>query len=307
MATEILPSLPFRVEIEVINRCNIKPACDYCYAGPFDGKTIELEDLKFVISKTERQVSPFEVIFLGGEPFLRSDMVDILEFAKITFSTHLLSMSTNGTMLKTLSEDKLARLRALSEGNPLIQVSIDSTRNPTVQKSLRSLEGIMVLEKHDIPFNIGIVITRRNLHNYLETLDDLLKFPHLMGINAESLQKTSEPYYNQNRLTLEEEYLVVPSIEKLAAERSRTDVYIVNSNKNHCLFQMLRGDGRELKPEDRRITNAGVYVNGNVSMDGALGRHQIVGNVFKEDWRTIWENAIRVFREEKATKLRVVA
>jgi MoaA/NifB/PqqE/SkfB family radical SAM enzyme len=128
-----------------------------------------------------------------------------------------------------------------------------------------------------------------------------------MGINAESLQKTSEPYYNQNRLTLEEEYLVVPSIEKLAAERSRTDVYIVNSNKNHCLFQMLRGDGRELKPEDRRITNAGVYVNGNVSMDGALGRHQIVGNVFKEDWRTIWENAIRVFREEKATKLRVVA
>jgi MoaA/NifB/PqqE/SkfB family radical SAM enzyme len=70
---------------------------------------------------------------------------------------------------------------------------------------------------------------------------------------------------------------------------------------------MLRGDGRELKPEDRRITNAGVYVNGNVSMDGALGRHQIVGNVFKEDWRTIWENAIRVFREEKATKLRVVA
>jgi MoaA/NifB/PqqE/SkfB family radical SAM enzyme len=228
------------VEIEVINRCNIKPACDYCYAGPFDGKTIELEDLKFVISKTERQVSPFEVIFLGGEPFLRSDMVDILEFAKITFSTHLLSMSTNGTMLKTLSEDKLARLRALSEGNPLIQVSIDSTRNPTVQKSLRSLEGIMVLEKHDIPFNIGIVITRRNLHNYLETLDDLLKFPHLMGINAESLQKTSEPYYNQNRLTLEEEYLVVPSIEKLAAERSRTDVYIVNSNKNHCLFQMIR-------------------------------------------------------------------
>ncbi|MGA2800307.1 MAG: hypothetical protein ABSE71_03185 [Candidatus Micrarchaeaceae archaeon] len=41
-----------------------------------------------------------------------------------------------------------------------------------------------------------------------------------------------------------------------------------------------------------------------------MGRDKIVGNIFREDWETIWKNAITLYRKELAQnrgRLRVLS
>lgn len=92
---EYIPSKPFRIEHEVINACN--KDCGFCYSAPqFDGVLTSFKDLQYIFRKTQEQVQPFDVIFLGGEPFLRKDMIDIMQDAKSVFKGFV-SVSTNGT------------------------------------------------------------------------------------------------------------------------------------------------------------------------------------------------------------------
>jgi MoaA/NifB/PqqE/SkfB family radical SAM enzyme len=297
--TEILPSFPFRVEIEVINRCNL--SCDYCYAAPFDGLVMPQEQLKYIISKTEIQVVPFDVVFLGGEPFLRPDMVDILEYAKFTLSTNQVSISTNGTVFKGMDRKKLRRLKSMSQESPFIQVSIDSTTNPQIDKSIKTFEGIRILQENEIPFRAGIVLTQRNYADFPRTLSDLLELSYLRSINPETLQKINDLHYNQNRLTSLQVSNITATIRALIKEKKREDVYIDGISEEDPKLQskiFLRNENNaELK--DRRIVNAGVYANGNVSMDGVLDRGRIVGNILRQDWREIWENAKKLYISER--------
>lgn len=104
----------------------------------------------------------FQINFGGGEPFLREDFLQILNYAhskKITTC-----VSTNGTVL----DDKLVKkLRAMDL--LYIQVSLDGA-TPETNDQIRGdgtfehiLNGIRLLAKYEIPhFSINTVVTRIN-------------------------------------------------------------------------------------------------------------------------------------------------
>lgn len=297
---EILPDVPFRVEIEVINKCN--RACDYCYAAPFNSYVPPISLIKYYINKTQLEVRPFDVIFLGGEPFLRKDMIDILEFAHATFTTKQISVSTNGTVFKSMDGEKLGRLKKLSAHSAIIQVSIDSAINPALQKSVDSFNGARILQTNGIPFRVGIVLTQKNYGDYLQTIGLLLDFPLLKSLNLEPLQKISEGHFNENGLDSDQLRTVRESVETLVENKRRKDVYVVGITDTVTpdIKDFLRNrKDTGIEARNRKILMAGVYADGDVSMDGALGRHQVIGNILRQDWKSIWETAKKTYKREQ--------
>lgn len=106
----ILPEYPFRVEFEVISVCNLN--CSYCYAKPFSHEIPSLNKLEYLFRKTKDEAHPFQVIILGGEPFLRKDIIDLLQLAGEIFRR--IGVSTNGTLLSKLNETDAKALKELT-------------------------------------------------------------------------------------------------------------------------------------------------------------------------------------------------
>jgi MoaA/NifB/PqqE/SkfB family radical SAM enzyme len=57
--------------------------------------------------------------FLGGEPFLRSDILELLHIAKNTFKW--VGVSTNGTLIPRLTDKQMQELKKLNEQGLNIQ------------------------------------------------------------------------------------------------------------------------------------------------------------------------------------------
>ena len=86
--------IPLRYFLELTYRCNLK--CPFCYVGDDRNKQeLTTDEWKNVI----KQIPFYGIITLvGGEPFLRTDFPEILEYAskKVFRKVHIV---TNGTVL----------------------------------------------------------------------------------------------------------------------------------------------------------------------------------------------------------------
>lgn len=126
-------SAPVEVSIELTNLCNLY--CDHCYSfsGPFEfsDELTYQEITKLIDDIIEMKV--FRLSLVGGEPFLRTDAVNIVGYAK---GKELATVaSTNGYYL---DNDKLRRLHEYGIDN--IQFSIDGAKAETHDK-IRGTEG----------------------------------------------------------------------------------------------------------------------------------------------------------------------
>ena len=86
---------PLRVQIEITGRCNLK--CTFCYQGQAykaAREELSLSEIKSIID----QIHPFSLLtFSGGEPLLRSDAYEIIEYALA--KGHFCNIITNGVFL----------------------------------------------------------------------------------------------------------------------------------------------------------------------------------------------------------------
>ena len=292
----ILPDYPFRVEFEVNSSCNLK--CKYCYAMPFMHFTPTFERLEFLFNKTMQEANPFEVVLVGGEPFMRQDFVEVLESATRIFGGTI-GTSTNGTLLSKLPEDKLERLRVLAEGKVSLQVSLDSVVAEVNEKTrgctTEVLAGLDALERHNVKFSVGIVLTTANAETVLGTAEYLLmRYSALSRINLEPLRPTFILGREYLGLKLDGEQMrsLYHGAKQLAAETNRADVKVEgvvedceNSGKDKLLL-----DSYGLKPCYAGLLRAGVFSDGGVTPCLAL-RTARIGNLYEESWKEIWGRA----------------
>ena len=165
---------PVNVTWEITAKCNLQ--CRHCLsAGMVEAEADELdfEQSRAFIDELDR-MEVFQINFGGGEPFLRNDFPDILDYAHSKGITTC--VSTNGTTLdenlvKRLSGMKLLRIQVSLDG--ATAAVNDAIRGPGTYE--RILEGIKLLSQNGIShLSINTVVTRINFHE-IEQLCGLAK------------------------------------------------------------------------------------------------------------------------------------
>ncbi len=296
--TPVLPSSPFRIEFEVTGVCNLN--CVYCYAKPFNKIVPTLERIEYLFKKTKEEANPFEVVILGGEPFTRKDIVDVLEKAMAAFECNRVGVSTNGTILSKLTRDDIDRLRRIVDKGLSIQVTLDSIKpeinDITRGKTIETLEGLETLKNAKIPFTVGIVLTKINEWDVVNTVTWLgNNFPNLVHFNLEVLQPTFilGNRYDEFRLTSKKMREIYGAVKDTLITIGRQDIGVSGVIDNCDNIQKDVDpliDSYGFKTCLAGLTRAGVCPNGTVTPCTTI-RTVNLGNVYFESWTEIWEKA----------------
>jgi radical SAM protein with 4Fe4S-binding SPASM domain len=166
---------PLLVYLELTHRCNL--TCVYCYNNSGPTRTTQIsEDAARALLEEFHRMGVFYVAFTGGEPLLRSDTLGLLELAGRYGIRQILS--TNGTLISEQMADRLA-----SAGVNQVQVSLDAADESTHDRIRglsgafrRSVAGIRILRKRDLPVTICCVATAESiprLHGLAQLAVDL--------------------------------------------------------------------------------------------------------------------------------------
>jgi MoaA/NifB/PqqE/SkfB family radical SAM enzyme len=166
---------PITVSIEVTKRCNAR--CDFCDYWKITDRD-EMVDYVDVV----RRFDPLIVVFTGGEPMLRRDLVPIVKSIRALPGFRYLTLLTHGGFL---SEQKIQDL--VSAGINQINVSMnypdarqDKERGiPGLFERLQKTVPKMVKEGYAGYFTFASMLMLDNMHD----AEPLIRLAHSWGIN----------------------------------------------------------------------------------------------------------------------------
>jgi len=163
---------PVNVTWEITFQCNLR--CAHCLSDSGAREVTELgflEARKLIDQLTAMKV--FQVNIGGGEPFIRDDFLDLLDYSHE--KGLVTCVSTNGLLMDNTLAGRLAKLKML-----YLQVSLDGA-TAAVNDGIRGkgsyvkiMQAVETLARHRVPFSINTVLTRLNF-DQLDTLRTLAK------------------------------------------------------------------------------------------------------------------------------------
>ena len=286
---------PVNVTWEITAKCNLQ--CRHCLAADM-GETgtaeLDFEQCCAFIDELDR-MEVFQINFGGGEPFLRKDFPDILDYAHSKGITTC--VSTNGTMLEEHLVRRLGGMKLLR-----IQVSLDGATEATNDAIRGSgtyemiLKGISLLSRQGFPhLSINTVVTRANFSE----IEQLCELAHHYGVktrlsrfrpSGDAKRVWREFHLDHSQLAWLSEFL-----------SARHDVLTGDS-----FFSITNEDRRELGMNAcgaARMT-CSVFPDGSVYPCAFLCDEQFRGgNILRESLNEIWLhsasfNTIRAIRVE---------
>lgn len=151
--------VPLSVHLDLTYRCNER--CEHCYLEHDDHGEMTATEIRGLLG----QLADAGVFFLtlsGGEPLVRKDCFEIIEYARaLQFNVKL---KTNAILIR---EREAARLRAL--GVEQVQISVYSHR-PEVHDSItkvrgsleRTLAGVRALRAQGLKVSVANVLMKSN-------------------------------------------------------------------------------------------------------------------------------------------------
>lgn len=163
---------PVNVTWEITFQCNLR--CAHCLS---DSGAREVSELSFMESRklidqlTAMKV--FQVNIGGGEPFIRDDFLDLLDYSHE--KGLVTCVSTNGLLMDDKLAGRLAKMKML-----YLQVSLDGS-TAAVNDRIRGkgsyvkiMGAVEALTRHHVPFSINTVLTTLNF-DQLDSLRALAK------------------------------------------------------------------------------------------------------------------------------------
>jgi MoaA/NifB/PqqE/SkfB family radical SAM enzyme len=165
----------YKVGIEITYRCNLK--CPFCYINSELRQTpdISLDKLFPIIDEISK--SPCLLItLLGGEPFLREDLVDIYKY--LTKKGLYVHIYTNGTILHNRILDFFNNYPPYLITIPLYAGSDESYKKITGEKEVLKtiFEFVSLVKRKNIRFRFTTLITKLNLGELNKILKIVEKF-----------------------------------------------------------------------------------------------------------------------------------
>ena len=147
---------PFTVIVSPTMRCNLH--CEGCYAAEYSLESDMAPELLQRIVDQAAEMGVYLITVLGGEPFIRADLLDLVAANPETY----FQIFTNGTLVSPAHVDRLAKL-----GNVALMLSIEGDERRTDERrgagTYRELMRTMdLLGQAGLLFGYSATVTRKN-------------------------------------------------------------------------------------------------------------------------------------------------
>lgn len=291
--------------LEVTLRCNAR--CEHCGSSCGDKITadeISAEDIKRTLDSIARKYNPKDIVLnvTGGEPLLRKDLFDIMEYA-ISLGFRW-GMTTNGMLINDEIIEEFVRTNMET-----ISISIDGLKetHESFRKVPNSFDKIIgnIKKLQKVPtvkiLQVTTVVNKKNI-NELEALYQLmldLGIKYWRVVNVDPIGRAKN---NDDILLDKEQYKYL--YEFIYKKRNEKKIH-VDYGCSHYLDIPLEKELRDYY----FICATGIYVasilsNGDIFICPNVERRPefIQGNIKTDDFVEAWENKFRFFRNENRLK-----
>lgn len=278
---------PLRLDLALTYRCNNK--CLHCYSGKSTvSKELSTEEWKKVIDRTYDLGIP-QVLFTGGEPTLREDLIDIVKYAEaVGLVTGLV---TNGRRLKDARYAK----KLAEAGLDYAQVTLESHRqevHDAITESSGSwsetVEGIRNLLQTSIYTSVNMTLNRQNLKQAAETVD----FFHKLGLkrfSANGLIYAGKGVEAASEFAVEEKELQ-PVLEEIRDKARNHRIQFTWYTPTHYCELNPVALGLGIKCCSACRITLCVEPDGDVIP--CQSYFEKIGNILTDKWNDIWNNPI---------------
>lgn len=321
---------PFHVDFDITLACTHK--CLHCNvsAGKRLDDELSFEEICSIIDEFE-QIGVCHISFTGGEPLLRSDCVNILEYAASKNSFKLV-LNTNGLLLtrefiKRISKFKDDILIAISmDGYDCKTYSnlrkTDELGTPTSESQFnRIIENIQMLIAENIRVTINYTITKLTIGNFYETFEKMNSigikgmlgikfFPFGQGDRYKDIleldynvwkdflielirKKMSDDKYKGIKISVPSPWeLYLPLLEYGYSKEVISKIFQYNSPLETKVYRRNRDIGCHAG-----VTSCAISPNGDVYPCGTVSSNYpdfIAGNLRKTTMADIWKNSTKL-------------
>ncbi|OGP97755.1 MAG: 12,18-didecarboxysiroheme deacetylase [Deltaproteobacteria bacterium RBG_19FT_COMBO_52_11] len=283
-------------------RCNLK--CVHCYSQSqnreYSGE-LSTEEGQALIEDLARFGSPV-ILFSGGEPLLRKDLLDLVRMA--TDRGMRAVISTNGTLITKKIAGELKRI-----GLSYVGVSLDGMRETNdrfrgVEGAFdTALRGIHHCQEAGIKVGLRFTINRRNVQDIPEIFNLLEKeninrvcFYHLVYAGRGSQLMKEDLDHQETRRAVD---LIIDRTRDLHRRNKPFEVLTVDNHADGpYLYLRMLGEGSSRSSEVLSLLrmnggNSSGVGFGCVSWDGSVHadqfwRHYSLGNIKQRRFSAIW-------------------
>ena len=286
----------------VTRRCNLK--CLHCYAHARDEEfsgELSTSQGKAVLDDLAAFGSPV-VLFSGGEPLVRPDLIELAEYAVAKGMRAVIS--TNGTLINSRIAGDLKKVGLSYVGISLDGLDEVNDRFRGVKGAFRkAMEGITACRDAGIKVGLRFTMNRLNVLEMPGIFDLLEKhdiprvcFYHLVYAGRASELMNEDLSHQQKREAVD---LIIDRTADLHARGKATEVLTVDNHADgpYLYLRMLRENCSRaaevlelLQMNEGNNSGRGI---GCISWDGSVHadqfwRHYSFGNVTERKFSEIW-------------------
>ena len=297
-------SAPTTVDLCITMRCNMK--CKHCFALSGRGFPEEptLGRLKYLIDRLN-EAKVFMVTLTGGEPLIRPDFFEIVEYIK-RYPIRI-GLNTNAALVTNEASKKIAAAGFKSR----ISVSLDGSNKKsfealrgtgTFEAVIRGIENLLRHNKRIRPFS---TVTGHNFRD----LENIVKLAKSLGapcIEFNTLLRGDQAACYEDLFLSPAEK--IEALEKMLELNNTYGPYVRGSfvrvaKKAAKLREMPDGELSKLKAKTLQNCNAGfgmavVSANGKVAPCYAMLDYT-VGDLFKDSLKKIWQSSAALWEFRK--------
>lgn len=280
-------SAPLRMDMALTFRC--QNDCIHCYAGgPHETPELTTAQWKAVIDKLS-DVGVFILTFTGGEPTLRDDLPELLQYAQN--KGIVTGLITNGRRLK--DKEYVAVLER--SGLDFAQITLESHK-PKVHDAVtgavgswkETVVGIKNAVNSQIYVSTNTTLSKHNVNDFLTTVDYIKELGvNAFGCNSLIYSGKAPDASNEFALTTDQLKTLLPQVrEKVELLGLK---FLWYTPTQYCELDPVQL-GLGIKSCTAALINACVGPNGDVYP--CQSYFESLGNILTEHWEKIWHSPL---------------
>jgi len=290
-------SAPLRMDMALTFKCQNN--CVHCYAGgPHETEELSTEQWKQVIDKVH-EIGVFILTFTGGEPTLRDDLPELLQYTQN--KGIVTGLVTNGRKLRDLEY-----VRALEKvGLDFVQVTLESHKAAIHDKMTatkgswkETVQGIKNAALSRIYVTTNSTLSKYNAADFLETIDFIKELGvAAFGCNSLIYSGKATSISNEFALPIESLKELLPKVRDKANNLGMKFLWYTPTQ--YCQLDPV-SLGLGIKSCTAAMVNMCVGPNGDVYP--CQSYFESLGNILKDSWNSIWNHprAISIRKREYA-------